>query len=170
MKRTLFTLLFLLAGGLSMGAPGKRPATLPITKTAVDLFAAGKGAEAVAHLQANFPAEPGPGGAASGQLQALIEVANTFYNQRKLNFARDALTYALAAADTMGNGPNSPPAVRQASLLSGLGLLAEEVLVDLKKAEGLHGAAAALDPGNPRYRARKNAVVEKQKGRGAGKP
>ncbi|MBM3852328.1 MAG: hypothetical protein FJ399_04140 [Verrucomicrobia bacterium] len=139
---------------------------LQARRTAIGLFASGQSAAAVAHLRTYLPPEAGPDGATTALVQGLIEITHSFYNQRRLNLAREVVAQAIVAADPVLAGRSAAPAVRRASLVSSLGLLSEEVLLDLRRAEGLYDAAAALEPTNSLHRARKQAVVNKQVPRG----
>src|SRR4051812_44590951 len=103
MKRYLF--LFIVMALPLIAAPKKTTdASQPARATATDLFKQGKTAEAVAHLRADLQPDVGPDGTTTALVQGLVEIANTFYNQRQTALARQVAQQAIAAADSIVKG------------------------------------------------------------------
>jgi hypothetical protein len=167
MKRFLF-FTALVSTGFAAESPKSNRAAQDV---AADLFATAQGAAAVAHLRRDLRPENGPDGATTALAQSLVEIACRFYNQRQTNLARDAAVQAFAAADPVIRGKSTASTRRRSDLLGGLGVLCEEVLLDLESARAYYDAAAALNPGNKLNAQRRNAVAEKlQRAKGAFHP
>lgn len=170
MKRFLFLIFAATAVSHLPGAGvDERKTVDEARRTASDLFVAGHGTAAVAYLQSHVAANSGPDGATTALVQNLIEISNRFYNRRQMSLAREAGRQAIVAADSLVKGRSAASPAQVASLVGSLGLLAEQVLYDPTQAGTLYDAAAALNPAEPLFRQRKDAMVQKQKpGRGPG--
>lgn len=167
MNITFRALLFMCVATMLPAAPSNsQKSEAQAKRSAIELFKTGQSAAAVAHLRNNIAPDAGSDGAATALTQSLIEVSHYFYNQRRLDLAKEASIQAASAGASVVNGRSSASESRRAALLSSLGVLSEEVERDYRKAESLYSSAAALEPANPMHSARKQAVAEKQRARG----
>jgi hypothetical protein len=163
MKKILSAfILFLAVAWAPLFAKGQRTGGQTVNTKVIELFAAGQSTAALAYLQANTPPESGAGGATTAQVQALVDITCTLYNQRRLSLAKEVLVQALTVSEGLNGARSVVPDQRRATLFSGLGVLSERVLLDLPRAEAYYTAAATLSPSDPVHEARKQAVMDKQ--------
>lgn len=165
MKTLISVILFAFASAPVLCAADLRSPGVRLKRSTADLFATGNPTAAVAQLRNSVTPAPGTDGATVALVQGLIDLAASFYNQRQLKLARDVASQAFTAAEPILSGRSAASVIQRAGLLSSLGLLAENVALDLRRAESLYDQAATLAPADRIHADRKRAVLAKQKPR-----
>lgn len=149
-----------LAGPLAPSNPAaiKARNELAARRAAMALIEAGRTAEAVAQFRQQSLGVDREA-AEFAVVQSMIQLSYTFYNQKKLVLARSAAEEAIRLAQRILEIEQNAP--RTAALASSLGVIAENIFLDLPAARQFYEIAVSANATDPVSKRRLGEVKEK---------